>query len=853
MGAPSMSALRPRAKRGLCRIAGLLLSGASIAAICSPARANDQQGTVPQTQERRVTIDAPLAPTDAPQANINPTGRDIVLTVPVKDGGTYLGDMPLTITAAGKLEFPAQRLLDLLSNVLNQQSYTAIQSSLSTKAVLTPADFDAAGVGIRYNPQTLELQLTIAAERRASRSLTVSPLDRNKVGSFAAPAEWSAYVNIRGSEDYIHAGGDKGFASPIFSLDGAMRLGGVVAESEAIWQPGATGVDFQRLGSRLVYDDEKNLVRWTLGDLQTVSRGFQSAPDIAGISIFRSYSVLQPQQLVRPRGDRSFQLSRPSTVEIQVNGQIVRRLQLAPGTYNLRDFPFTQGANDIRLSVIDDTGRTDLLRFNLFLDQSQLAKGLSEFGLYAGVLNPLELHGPHYTNQFAFTGFYRRGVSDFLTLGVNAQADKHTQMGGVEAVVATPFGTFAGNFSLSNVKGTGTGHAATITFQRLINRSSGQADSLNLFFETRSRNFAPVGVIFPMNQFDFEVGGGYSHTFNERLYAGFDGRFSKGRDSQRDLQTYRVTAGYRLSSTATVTADARWEKDNFGSRFGGLVSLVVRLGRYSTARADYDTHNNRVRTSFQTLYGQGVGSYNFTADVERSDTGSAVNFTGNYYTNRAELGISHFGTFQDTFGSVTAQRTSFRFGTSLAIADGAVSIGRPIYDSFAIVTPYKKLDGTNVVVNPTPFGFTADTGMLRAGTDPSLSSYAERTITVDAPNAKPGVDLGQGSFRLLPPYRSGYKLVVGSAYSVTAIGRLIDVDGDPVSLVSGTAVELAHPERPPITVFTNREGRFGIGGLAPGKWRVTMLDDKKSVFELTIPADADGLVRVDELKAVKGQ
>jgi outer membrane usher protein len=109
------------------------------------------------------------------------------------------------------------------------------------------------------------------------------------------------------------------------------------------------------------------------------------------------------------------------------------------------------------------------------------------------------------------------------------------------------------------------------------------------------------------------------------------------------------------------------------------------------------------------------------------------------------------------------------------------------------------------------------------------------------------------SFRLLPPYRSGYKLVVGSAYSVTAIGRMLDVDGEPVSLVSGTATELAHPERLPITVFTNREGRFGIGGLAPGKWRIDMLDDKKSSFMLTIPADADGILRIDDLKSIKGQ
>ncbi len=848
-----MSASLPTAERSRRRTLALILSGVSLSVLCTPAYASDQQGTVPQSQERRVTIDAPIAPGNAPQTNINPTGRDIVLTVPVKDGGTYLGDMPLTITADGKLQFPAQRLVDLLSNVLNPSTYTALQASFSTKASLTPADFTAIGVDIRYNPQTLELNLTIAAERRASRSIGVSPLDRNRVGSFVQPSMYSAYINIRGSEDYIHAGGDKGFAPPIFSLDGAVRLGGVVAEGEAIWQPGANGVDLQRLGSRLVFDDEKNLVRWTAGDLQTVSRGFQSAPDIAGLSIFRSYSVLQPQQLVRPRGDRSFQLTRPSTVEVQVNGQIVRRLQLAPGTYNLRDFPFTQGGNDIKLSVIDDTGRTDLLRFNLFLDQSQLAKGLSEFGLYAGVENPLGVRGPHYTDKWAFSGFYRRGLSDFVTLGVNAQADNKTQMGGVEAVVASPFGTFAGNFSLSRVEGIGTGHAISVTFQRLIQRSSGQADSLNLFVETRSRLFSPVGVIVPSNAFTYEIGGGYSHTFNERIYAGVDARFSKGRGAQPDLQSYRITAGYRISATASLTGDVRWEKDNFGSRIAGLVSLVVRLGRYSTARADYDSRGNRVRTSFQTLYGQGVGSYNVTADVERSDSGSAVNFTGNYYTNRAELGITHFGTFENTFGNVTSERTSLRFGTSIAIADGTLSIGRPIYDSFAIVTPYKKLDGANVVVEPSPFGFTANTGALRAGTLPSLSSYAERTVPVNVLGTKPGIDIGQGSFRLLPPYRSGYKLVVGSAYSVTAIGRLFDVDGEAVSLVSGTATELAHPERPPITVFTNREGRFGIGGLAPGKWRIEMLDDKKSSFVLTVPADADGILRVDDLKSIKGQ
>jgi outer membrane usher protein len=53
-------------------------------------------------------------PTGAPPSNaaasadalrrLNPTGRDVNLTVPLKDGDFYLGDMPLTAAAGGSLE-----------------------------------------------------------------------------------------------------------------------------------------------------------------------------------------------------------------------------------------------------------------------------------------------------------------------------------------------------------------------------------------------------------------------------------------------------------------------------------------------------------------------------------------------------------------------------------------------------------------------------------------------------------------------------------------------------------------------------------------------------------------------------
>jgi len=44
---------------------------------------------------------------------------------------------------------------------------------LEADTTLTPADFEGAGIRIRYNPQELSLDLQIASERRASRTVQV--------------------------------------------------------------------------------------------------------------------------------------------------------------------------------------------------------------------------------------------------------------------------------------------------------------------------------------------------------------------------------------------------------------------------------------------------------------------------------------------------------------------------------------------------------------------------------------------------------------------------------------------------------------------------------------------------------
>lgn len=758
---------------------------------------------------------------DRPAAELNPAGREIALTTPVMDGAAYLGDASVTLGPDGTVTFAADRLLALLEARLRPAILESLEGTLSRGGRLTPADLQGVGIGIRYDPQTLQLELTIASASRAANVLELSG-EPGRVVSYVEPADSSGYLNVRGAVDWVQQGTEEGLSPPVMFLDGAVRLKGIVLESEANWQPGATGVDLQRRGSRFVYDDRNNLLRWSVGDLLTVARGFQSTPEISGLSIARRYSILEPQTIIRPRGSRSFQLDRRSLIEVRINGQLVRRMELDPGAYDLQDFPFTQGANDVELTITDDAGRTETVDFNIFLDQAQLAEGLSEFGVYAGVLAPLGFSDRRYTDTPAFSGFYRRGMTDRLTLGANFQADTNGWMGGGEAVVATPIGSLAAFGSASDVDGVGSGWAALVTFQRTIERGGFGSDALSFSLEARSRQFAPVGVRDPINPYSLIVGAGYSTTFAPGLYAAFDARYSRGRDAESDVTSARATLGWTISPRLNFAGDVTYERDRRGSRFGTFFSLTYRFDRGSSVRADFDSRYDRARLSYQTFGGSGMDAYNLSTDVEHSDIGAGASVNGNYYANRAELGFSHYGLFERDLGRSTAQRSSLRFGTALAFADGALAIGRPIHDAFALVKTHRSLEGTEVLVDPTGDSAAASTGALGTALQPSLSSYSDRSLLVTAPDAPIDADLGPGSFRLLPPYRGGYLLTVGSDYNVSAVGRLLASNGEPVPLVSGLAYEVGGPDREPVSFFTNREGRFGLIGLAPGRWRLEL-------------------------------
>jgi len=773
---------------------------------------------------------------------LNPTGRDIVLTVPAHDGTDYLGDMPLTIGKDDVLHIPADRTLQLLADILSPSAIKALRAALAGKAAVTLDELTTAGIKADYDPRLLELHFVIPVAARVTRQVLAAPDGPAQNVKRQAPASVSGYLNVRVATDLAESGPNSGLGDPLVLVDAVTRLHNLVVETDAVWAPGTT-TPFQRLDSRIVYDDLGHMVRISVGDLETQARGFQVTPQMAGLSIVRSYSALNPQQIISPSGDQRFSLERPSTVDILANGQQVRRLSLGPGNYDLRDFPFVHGANDIQVNIVDDTGRSSSLHFNIFVDQTQLETGLSEFGLYAGVEAPLTASGPHYGGREIFTGFYRRGMSASLTLGANVQIEPGNQMLGGEALLGTALGSFGASVAMSHSAQYGSGEAVQISFQR----QNGSSDSFSLSIQQHGRTFSPTEGTPPNNPYAYETDLAFGHAFGRKFYAGFSGRYAIGQGGNPNAQNYSVTAGYVLSDRARLSGALRYQQDTTYHGVSALLSLTLRMSDRTSASTEYDTMEHRARASFQTQHGSDVGGYYVDGEMDRDTTGADLSVDAGYIGNRAELTLSHMGNFSPDLQQSISQRTSFKVASSLAFADGALSIGRPISDSFAIVVPHDSMGKARILVDPEATGFTADSGVLSAATMPNLSAYVPRTVVVDVRNAPLGMDIGQGSFALMPAYHGGYRLVVGSAYHLTAFGRMLNAEGHPIPLLSGLMTEVAHPDHAPIVMFTNRIGKFSASGVAPGRWKIVMSDDKKTTFQIEIKKDAGNIVNLGDI------
>ncbi|WP_299329606.1 fimbria/pilus outer membrane usher protein [Parasphingopyxis sp.] len=792
-------------------------------------------------------------PASTERQRVNVFGRTIDIVVPIRQNGTPLGTIATRIDPDDRFFVPINALSTALRPIAADELIARIDALPSADGYASFVQLRSLGISIDYDPSISEIRVMLPREGTATAEISLTETRADRIGSFEEPAGFSGFINIRGAMGYDAAGAGEGFVDPFFDFETALRFGGFVLENDfAADLSGGDSGGFRRLFSRLVYDIPTANMRLSAGDLIPSSANFLPPPDIFGFGVERQDGLFNPQRNLRTQSFQSFSLQETSTVEVIVNGSEVRRIQLEPGNYRLSDFPLGIGANDVQVVVTDNFGRREIANFSRFFNFSVLAPGETEYGFYAGFQNDFGTLSRSYDwDRPTVSAFFRRGMSDILTLGAGFQADDRTQAGSIETALGTRAGLFVAEAAISRDDVNGTGFAGRFLYQLPSPATArGIFAGFGLSVDYTSSKYTNVGrFVANRNLVSIQASTTLALRITDRDFLSLNGNYSRFRAGIAD--TYEVSARYsrRIGRSTVLAIGAGYGR----SRFGGeepifRVTLSRRFGRRGFGSAAYNTIDDRLRLNYNHAGGRGTGAINVAASADIGDDTTTGGGSVFYLANNAELSVTHSTAYEFDSNDIATSRTTAQIGTSLMFADGSFTVGRPVRDSFAIVRGHPTLEGAPVYIDRTDEGYFSRSNFLGGASTPELGSYVERTITVDVPDAPIGYDLGAASFRLLPPYKSGYNLVIGSDFTITAIGTLLN-NGAPVALATGVAELIDEPDAPTISLFTNRVGRFAASGLKPGRWIITLATEPPLVYELDIPAEEGNLIRTGELEA----
>lgn len=779
------------------------------------------------------------------------------LDLPVALDGREIGAVPGAVGPnPDAASVDAAALADLLTPLLSAEAVARIReagSGSGTADGLVPVgELSQEGLAVGFDPGLLALAIEAAPRLKRRTVLDFAPQPDDYAEDIVVhPAFLSAYVNLRATQSWSDTDGSearKGRQPLAAGIDGAVNLDGWVIEGEATYREDAQP-RWRRGDFRLVRDLPGERLRISAGDIGFPVAGFQTGRPLGGVAIARNF-LLDPYETFTPGGRREFILTEPSVVEVEVNGRPTRTFRLGPGPYDLMNFPGTAGTNDVRIRITDQTGREEVIAFPFFFDARLLAPGIHEFAYAVGMPSSFTPEGYSYSEgDFTITGLHRFGVTDRLTLGANLQAEPDHRVVGAELLLATSAGTFGFEPSLSHLDGFGTGLAAALRYRDF--RDDGeiwQRRTVTAQALWRGDGFVPLGLSEPRNPIALDLSARLGQPVTTDATLTFGTRYQAGRAGTGDA--YSLEAGLRTRLGRGLYFDISAERlrnQDGGRETIGFASLRMILGDGRTsASADHDTRSGESRLQWRYQDFDPIDALSGGVELIRGKEGDAVagdigyvhqRFTAAARHERVErlAGREGGGTADgiDRFSSVT-------LATAFAFADGMVGMSRPIADSFAIVAPHKRIRDRRIEVDPVEGRYAAGNGLLGPALVPNLSSYRQRPILIDVPDAPPGYDLGEDRPVLRPTYRSGIVVPVGTDGVAGIGGILAGADGMPLALQAGVLRPPGGGAEQPF--FTNRSGRFRIEGVAPGDWEIVLTTMEGRIVTVSVPDDAEGVI-----------
>jgi len=191
------------------------------------------------------------------------------------------------------------------------------------------------------------------------------------------------------------------------------------------------------------YTDEKGLVSYQMGDFVSNSLTWSNSARMGGLRISRNFGV-RPDLVTYPLLQYSGTAAVPTTVDLFLNGFKASSNNLNSGPFTLTNVPYINGAGEATVVTTDALGRQVSTSVPFYVSNTLLRQGLTDFDLSLGAVRQnYGVDSADYSDA-AFSGIYRYGITNYLTISTHGEATQGLALGGIGADIAVGhWGTFS--------------------------------------------------------------------------------------------------------------------------------------------------------------------------------------------------------------------------------------------------------------------------------------------------------------------------------------------------------------------------------------------------------------------------
>lgn len=586
-----------------------------------------------------------------------------------------------------------------------------------------------------------------------------------------------------------------------------------------------------------IIDDTARLRRYQIGDAFVATGPLGGSLQLAGVSVSRDFS-LDPYFIRYPTTGLSGVVTTPSRVDLYVNQQLVRSIQVQPGAYELANLALPTGAADTRVVVRDAFGGQQEFGGSYYVTTSILARGIQQYQYALGAERLRQFDSLWAYGRAVFTGTHRVGLTDAITAGGRLEAEPGLFSAG--PTLTTRLGRFGAlEVSAAASRHGGRGGAAGGAAYEYVGRPGTvsvawrQASDTYETLTSRRMRSAP--------RRDILASASARVTSRVTLTAGWQAQDIRGEGGSGDVRRASLTSTVSLGPRLSLFLSAvRSQYDRVWST-SGFAALSLSVGPRRNASLSAESIDRVVTGGVDIQQSAPIGP-GFGYRVQTSGLGSGAELIDGEL--RAQARWAQLDVRQTLTGG--ARETWAQVNGALVGIGGRVLATRPVQNGFALVR-VPAVKGVRAYVSQQEMGRTDGRGDLLL---PNLLPFYGNQISIADADVPVDRTLTRKQLLLSTPYRGGAIAEFPATREWRAAGT-VAVEGDPEALRGQRALDATLTvETPagPVETWLAADGAFYVEGLAPGRYEARVVSGALAcAVTLDVPDSDAPVVRLGTL------